>query len=78
SLMAAGISVAIDQFGAGFAGLLLLSRCLPDRIKISQELITNVHNSGPRLAMIQASRKCCTSRVIQVSAMGVATPEEGM
>lgn len=43
SLKAAGISVAIDHFGAGFAGLLLLSRFQPDRIKISQELITNVH-----------------------------------
>ncbi|MCV5976688.1 blue light-responsive regulator BluF, partial [Escherichia coli] len=34
SLKAAGISVAIDHFGAGFAGLLLLSRFQPDRIKI--------------------------------------------
>ena len=78
SLKAAGISVAIDHFGAGFAGLLLLSRFQPDRIKISQELITNVHKSGPRQAIIQAIMKCCTSLEIQVSAMGVATPEEWM
>ncbi|MGK3697329.1 blue light-responsive regulator BluF, partial [Escherichia coli] len=78
SLKAAGISVAIDHFGAGFAGLLLLSRFQPDRIKISQELITNVHKSGPRQAIIQAIIKCCTSLEIQVSAMGVATPEEWM
>lgn len=77
-LKAAGISVAIDHFGAGFAGLLLLSRFQPDRIKISQELITNVHKSGPRQAIIQAIIKCCTSLEIQVSAMGVATPEEWM
>ncbi|HAH0866585.1 TPA: hypothetical protein GFY00_09490 [Escherichia coli] len=64
--------------GAGFAGLLLLSRFQPDRIKISQELITNVHKSGPRQAIIQAIIKCCTSLEIQVSAMGVATPEEWM
>lgn len=78
SLKAAGISVAIDHFGAGFAGLLLLSRFQPDRIKICQELITNVHKSGPRQAIIQAIMKCCTSLEIQVSAMGVATPEEWM
>ncbi|HHU9610226.1 TPA: blue light-responsive regulator BluF, partial [Escherichia coli] len=78
SLKAAGISVAIDHFGAGFAGLLLLSRFQPDRIKISQELITNVHKSGPRQAIIQAIIKCCTSLEIQVSAMGVTTPEEWM
>ncbi|EIB5775619.1 blue light-responsive regulator BluF, partial [Escherichia coli] len=78
SLKAAGISVAIDHFGAGFAGLLLLSRFQPDRIKISQELINNVHKSGPRQAIIQAIIKCCTSLEIQVSAMGVTTPEEWM
>lgn len=46
SLKATGMSVAIDHFGTGFAGLLLLSRFQPDRIKISQELITNVHKAG--------------------------------
>lgn len=46
SLKAAGICVAIDHFGAGFAGLQLLSRFQPDRIKISRELITDVHKSG--------------------------------
>lgn len=59
SLKAAGICVAIDHFGAGFAGLQLLSRFQPDRIKISRELITDVHKSGPRQAIIQAIIKCC-------------------
>ena len=77
SLKAAGISVAIDHFGAGFAGLLLLSRFQPDRIKISQELINNVHKSGPRQAIIQAIIKCCTSLEIQVSAMGVTHQKSG-
>ena len=33
---------------------------------------------GTRQAIIQAIMKCCTSLEIQVSAMGVATPEEWM
>ncbi|MDM3229104.1 diguanylate phosphodiesterase [Citrobacter sp. Cf087] len=78
SLKAAGICVAIDHFGAGFAGLQLLSRFQPDRIKISRELITNVHKSGPRQAIIQAIIKCCASLEIMISAVGVEKPEEWM
>ncbi|HCB2364610.1 TPA: diguanylate phosphodiesterase, partial [Citrobacter freundii] len=78
SLKAAGICVAIDHFGAGFAGLQLLSRFQPDRIKISRELITDVHKSGPRQAIIQAIIKCCASLEIIISAVGVEKPEEWM
>jgi EAL domain-containing protein (putative c-di-GMP-specific phosphodiesterase class I) len=78
SLKAAGLCVAIDHFGAGFAGLQLLSRFQPDRIKISRELITDVHKSGPRQAIIQAIIKCCASLEIMISAVGVEKPEEWM
>lgn len=76
SLKAASISVAINHFSASFASLLLLSRFQPDRIKISQKLITNVHKSKPQQAIIQAIIKCCTSLKIQVSAISVATPKK--
>ncbi len=77
-LKAAGISVAIDHFGAGFAGLQLLTQFQPDRIKINRELIKNVHTSGPRQAVIQAIIKCCHSLEIAVSAVGVEKAEEWM
>lgn len=77
-LKAAGISVAIDHFGAGFAGLQLLTQFQPDRIKINRELIKDVHMSGPRQAVIQAIIKCCHSLEIAVSAVGVEKAEEWM
>lgn len=77
-LKAAGISVAIDHFGAGFGGLLLLSQFQPDRIKINRELIKDVHKSGPRQAIIQAIIKCCASLEISISAVGVEKAEEWM
>lgn len=77
-LKAAGIKVAIDHFGAGFAGLLLLSQFQPDKIKITRALIADVHQSGPRQAVIQAIIQCCTSLEIAVSAVGVEKPEEWM
>ncbi len=42
-LKGAGINLAIDHFGAGFAGLSLLAQYQPDRIKIDHELIRNIH-----------------------------------
>ncbi|MFS2059781.1 diguanylate phosphodiesterase [Kosakonia cowanii] len=77
-LKGAGIRVAIDHFGAGFAGLLLLAQFQPDRIKINRDLIQDVHKSGSRQAIVQAIIKCCTSLEIQISAVGVEKAEEWM
>ena len=77
-LKAAGISIAIEHFGAGFAGLLLLSQFQPDKIKINRALIQDVHKSGPRQAIILAIMKCCTSLEIAVTAVGVEKAEEWM
>ncbi|MEP9014800.1 diguanylate phosphodiesterase [Enterobacter roggenkampii] len=77
-LKSAGISVTIDHFGAGFAGLQLLAHFQPDRIKINRDLVANVHKSGPRQAIIQAIIKCCSSLEIQFCAVGVEKAEEWM
>ncbi|RPD94646.1 diguanylate phosphodiesterase [Candidatus Pantoea deserta] len=77
-LRAAGISIALDDFGAGFAGLSLLSRFQPDKVKIDRNLITDVHKSGPKQAIVHAILKCCSSLEISVIAEGIEKPEEWM
>lgn len=77
-LKAAGISVAIEHFGAGFAGLALLAQFQPDKIKINRDLIRDVHKSGPRQAIILAIVQCCASLEISVTAVGVESPQEWM
>ena len=77
-LKAAGISLALDDFGAGFAGLSLLTRIQPDKIKIDRNIISNVHKSGPKQAIIHAILKCCSSLEISVIAEGIEQPEEWM
>ncbi len=77
-LKAAGISLALDDFGAGFAGLALLSRFQPDKIKIDREIIRDVHKSGPKQAIVHAILKCCSSLEIAVIAEGVEQAEEWM
>jgi len=77
-LKAAGISLALDDFGAGFAGLSLLTRFQPDKIKIDSEIIADVHKSGPKQAIVHAIIKCCSSLEITVVAEGVKNAEEWM
>ncbi|ROR15336.1 diguanylate phosphodiesterase [Erwinia sp. JUb26] len=77
-LKAAGIRVAIDHFGGGFAGLSLLAQFQPERIKINRELIRDVHKSGSRQAIVRAIIQCCASLEIRISAVGVEKPEEWM
>jgi len=47
-LRAEGIGLAIDDFGSGYAGLSLLTRFQPDKIKIDREIVSNIHLSGPK------------------------------
>lgn len=47
-LRAAGINLAIDDFGAGFAGLSLLTRFQPGRIKIDRCIVADIHLHGPK------------------------------
>ncbi|WP_158784437.1 diguanylate phosphodiesterase [Pantoea sp. BAV 3049] len=77
-LKSAGISLAIDDFGAGSAGLQLLARFQPDIVKIDRNIIADVHKSGPKQAIIQAIIKCCASLEITLIAEGVEKPEEWM
>jgi len=77
-LKAAGISLALDDFGAGFAGLSLLSKFQPDKIKIDREIIRDVHKSGPKQAIMHAIIQCCASLEISVIAEGVEQAEEWM
>lgn len=70
-LRGAGIGVAIDDFGAGFAGLSLLAEFQPDKLKIDRYIIQNVHLDGPRQAIVRAIVHAC-------SAMGVTPVAEGV
>lgn len=77
-LKASGINLAIDGFGAGSAGLVLLTQFQPDKIKIDGNIIADVHKSGPKQAIVHAILKFCSSLQIAVIAEGINKPEEWM
>lgn len=75
-LKQAGIRLAIDNFGAGMAGLLLLTRVQPEQVMIDRDILRDVHKSGPKQAINQSILKICSSLEIQVIAAGIDKPEE--
>lgn len=75
-LRAAGIQVAIDDFGAGHAGLSLLAEFQPDTLKLDRRIIERVHESGPRQAIVHSVIEFCFCLGITVVAEGVETVEE--
>ncbi|WP_130834159.1 diguanylate phosphodiesterase [[Erwinia] mediterraneensis] len=75
-LRSAGINLAIDDFGSGFAGLSLLAKFQPDKIKIDRSIITDVHKNAAKQAIVQAMVKCCSSLEIAVVAEGIEKAEE--
>lgn len=77
-LRQAGISLSIDNFGDGTAGLSLLAHVQPSRVRIGAVIIRDIHRSGPRQAVVQAIIRCCSALEINVIAAGVERPEEWM
>lgn len=66
-----GFTTALDDFGAGYAGLGLLARFHPDLIKIDMDLIRGVHESPARQAIIRGIVQIARSLEITVLAEGV-------
>lgn len=71
-----GFKTAIDDFGAGYAGMKLLADFQPDFIKIDMELIRNVDTSSVRQAIVRSLVRMCEEMNIQPVAEGIETPAE--
>jgi len=71
-----GFLTAIDDFGAGFAGLNLLADFQPDLIKLDMDLIRGIDQSHPRQAIVRGTVAMCRELGIKIIAEGVETPDE--
>jgi EAL domain-containing protein (putative c-di-GMP-specific phosphodiesterase class I) len=70
---AQGVSLAIDDFGAGYSGLNLLAYFQPDLIKLDMHLVRDIDRAGPRQAIARAVLQVCDDLGIEVIAEGVET-----
>ena len=71
-----GFKTAIDDFGAGYVGMKLLSDFQPDIIKIDMDLIRHVDTNRPRQAIVRSLVHLCEELNIQLVAEGIETPGE--
>ena len=71
-----GLKLAIDDFGAGYAGLNLLADFQPDQVKIDMNLVRGIERHGPRQAIVRAVAQACSELGIDVIAEGVETVGE--
>lgn len=73
---ALGFVTAIDDFGAGHAGLGLLANLQTDLIKIDMDLIRGIDSDRPRQQIARAIVTLCREMGMVVIAEGVETAEE--
>lgn len=71
-----GFLTAIDDFGAGYAGLTLLADFTPDIIKLDMALVRGVERSTSRQAIARGMVRICHDLGIQVIAEGIETVAE--
>lgn len=71
-----GIKTAIDDFGAGYAGLNLLARFQPDIVKIDIDLIRDVDTNRTKQIIIENIVSLCEKLGIIPLAEGVETFDE--
>ena len=71
-----GFTTALDDFGAGYAGLGLLAQFQPDLIKIDMELVHGVASSPARKAIVRAIVAMAAELDVMVLAEGIEDEAE--
>jgi EAL domain-containing protein (putative c-di-GMP-specific phosphodiesterase class I)/CheY-like chemotaxis protein len=76
SLRGQGYRIAIDDLGAGYAGLSSFAALEPDIVKLDMSLVHNVHQSDVRGRLIASMTALCKEMGMLVVAEGVEVAEE--
>ncbi len=76
SYKAMGFKTAIDDFGAGFAGLGLLSKFQPDIVKLDMALIRDVDTDTVKRTIVRNTLNMLTDLGIQAVCEGIETVGE--
>lgn len=73
---AMGFKTAIDDFGAGYAGLGLLSKFQPDIVKLDMELVRGVDRDHVKQRIVKSMLNLMSDLGIQTICEGVETQDE--
>lgn len=71
-----GYRLAVDDLGAGYAGLSTFAQLQPEIVKLDMSLVRGVDAEPTKLAIVRSMRQLCTDLGILVVAEGVETAAE--
>lgn len=75
-LRSLGFRIAIDDLGAGYAGLNSLALLEPEIVKLDMSLVRNIHADPTRERVVESMVSLCHGLGIKVVAEGIETPNE--
>jgi EAL domain-containing protein (putative c-di-GMP-specific phosphodiesterase class I) len=76
SLRAIGYRIAVDDLGAGYAGLTSFALLEPDFVKLDMSLIRGVDSNSTKQKVVRSMTTLCREMGMLVVAEGVETPAE--
>ncbi|MFZ6644607.1 EAL domain-containing protein [Undibacterium sp. TJN25] len=71
-----GFHTAIDDFGAGYAGLSLLSEFRPHVIKVDMQLVRGIDRNAAKQSIVKGIAAICSELGVEVLAEGIETTAE--
>ncbi len=71
-----GFRIAVDDLGAGYAGLTSFAQLEPEFVKLDMSLIRDIHKSPVKKKVVQSMTELCTDMGISVVAEGIEVSEE--
>lgn len=71
-----GFRIALDNVGAGYAGLGSFTMLEPDMVKIDMSLVRRIDSSAPNCRLMTSMTQACTDLGMRVIAEGIETHEE--
>jgi EAL domain-containing protein (putative c-di-GMP-specific phosphodiesterase class I) len=71
-----GFRIAIDDLGAGCAGLTAFAQLEPEFVKLDMSLVRDVHKNPVKQKLVHSMTRLCKDMGITVVAEGIEVPEE--
>jgi len=71
-----GFRLAVDDLGAGYAGLTSFAQLEPEVVKLDMALVRGVHLQPTKLTLVRTMISMCRELGMLVVAEGIETPEE--
>jgi EAL domain-containing protein (putative c-di-GMP-specific phosphodiesterase class I) len=76
SLRELGFRIALDDLGAGYAGLTSFALLAPDVVKLDMALVRDVHLEPTKRTVIKTMTSMCQELGLLVTAEGIESPDE--